>query len=308
MELLGDHSYKSSLDNEVSARRFYTWQNVVNQYHGRSLTYSLDFLPALSGMITRMQMLGAGLNLAGLWKENLTEELLWKAFTPRGQPTTAFVRSQPYQAPTWSWASIHNPTKGGGLSACRIDFWAHRKWMPLCHIFTADCIPSGHDRNGAVKSGEINIKGKILSFGHANRGRNEEVIWWLRGVEQSNWCSADDMAAMDISHNTNEIHAPGSLWALVVACYHIYFDSQEQSRVAGLILSRPRDNEETFERVGYWDICPSFGAMAYLARGLKSQDCEPHVGYKPDDQRLVALAEDVRQMLAHVQDTEIRII
>ena len=46
-------------------------------YSKRNITYESDRLPAISGLARYMQSTGAGEYLAGMWKEDFWESLLW---------------------------------------------------------------------------------------------------------------------------------------------------------------------------------------------------------------------------------------
>ncbi|KAH8880519.1 HET-domain-containing protein, partial [Thozetella sp. PMI_491] len=86
------------------------WYELVSVYSRGGLTKTTDKLIALSGVAREiMPRLGAteGDYLAGLWRQDLLCGLLWKTPVTAGLESRR-VRpgaSQPYQAPSWSWAS-----------------------------------------------------------------------------------------------------------------------------------------------------------------------------------------------------------
>lgn len=53
------------------------WALVVSQYTGLSMTDLTDKLPALSGIIARLQQVTGDVCYAGLWKSRFIESLLW---------------------------------------------------------------------------------------------------------------------------------------------------------------------------------------------------------------------------------------
>lgn len=88
------------------------WTSIVTDYTARTLTYNSDRLAALAGYA---KLLGTKRPydeyLAGLWKSELLEGLLWYRCAksdPNPRPTS-------YYAPSWSWASID--------SAVRFTYW-----------------------------------------------------------------------------------------------------------------------------------------------------------------------------------------
>ena len=54
------------------------WRETVEDYSGRSFTKIEDRLPALCGLATEIQMLIDDEYLAGLWRKDLPEALLWR--------------------------------------------------------------------------------------------------------------------------------------------------------------------------------------------------------------------------------------
>jgi hypothetical protein len=83
---------------------YFAWGSTMEEYPGRDLTHPRDKTSAISGLasfVVRCQGLAEGSYLAGLWREDLVEGLLWYVC----QPGPANHIST-YIAPTWSWASI----------------------------------------------------------------------------------------------------------------------------------------------------------------------------------------------------------
>jgi len=87
------------------------WQDVVEDYASRSLTFSSDRLPALSGLVRTMAGEGRGAYLSGIWGKQLPWVLLWKPKdTPAASETANFrSRGGTYIAPSWSWISLQRP-------------------------------------------------------------------------------------------------------------------------------------------------------------------------------------------------------
>ena len=84
------------------------WERIRVDYSEKALTRATDKLAAFSG-IARMVHKVLGLSednyLAGLWKQELLQELLWERYESEGQPYDPDL----YIAPTWSWASLNGP-------------------------------------------------------------------------------------------------------------------------------------------------------------------------------------------------------
>lgn len=53
------------------------WHELVTDYSGRKLTFQSDRLPAISGAASIVQGIVSSEYVAGIWKKNLTSDLLW---------------------------------------------------------------------------------------------------------------------------------------------------------------------------------------------------------------------------------------
>ncbi|KAI6083048.1 hypothetical protein F4821DRAFT_245538 [Hypoxylon rubiginosum] len=91
-----------SLMAPESRDRVKNWTEIVEDYSERKLTYDTDKLAAMSGVASEIQNMTGNEYFAGIWKEDLLSQLLWKVRDPEYS-----ICIQPYTAPTWSWASIN---------------------------------------------------------------------------------------------------------------------------------------------------------------------------------------------------------
>lgn len=94
------------------------WYRLVEEYSSRALTRLSDKLPALAGAAAIFRKArGEGTYIAGLWKEDIVQGLVWGAhyhhFPSRKVPgymlsdTCAVLTKPPTRrAPSWSWASV----------------------------------------------------------------------------------------------------------------------------------------------------------------------------------------------------------
>lgn len=80
--------------------RLKRWDAIVNDYKDRMLTNSADLFPAIAGIAEEIERQTGLTYVAGLWKESIRHDLLWKTI-PRAEPSTV------YKAPSWSWAAAH---------------------------------------------------------------------------------------------------------------------------------------------------------------------------------------------------------
>ena len=115
------------------------WEELVQRYSKRRLTFPSDKLPALSGIAKQLQpLLGPGY-FAGLWEQDLLHGLFWEV-----QLRVYPRRTAEYTAPTWSWASVD----GQVFYAGKIDLS-----KPHAEIIAVHCLPSGQDPTGQVAQG-----------------------------------------------------------------------------------------------------------------------------------------------------------
>jgi len=125
------------------------WWTHMKRYTSLNLTQTSDKLIALAGIAKKFAQ-HHGLQgtdyLAGLWRQNLARELLWRLMK-RGSGS----RPRQYRAPSWSWASVDghvdNPFSGNE--------------RVVTTVVEADvCTVKGPF--GPVKSGFLVLKGPLL--------------------------------------------------------------------------------------------------------------------------------------------------
>jgi hypothetical protein len=86
-------------DVAVNSTRSGIWQSIVENYTSRQLTLPEDRLPALAGIARQLEKTWGDTYVAGLWREQLLEQLLW---TSNYKPHSIGA----YRAPSWSWAAV----------------------------------------------------------------------------------------------------------------------------------------------------------------------------------------------------------
>lgn len=82
------------------------WKELLRVYTSCDITNPNDKLVAISGMAKEMAMILNDDYVAGLWRKNLVDDLLWYTI---GVPGRYATRPKSYRAPSWSWASIDAP-------------------------------------------------------------------------------------------------------------------------------------------------------------------------------------------------------
>ncbi|PVH80477.1 HET-domain-containing protein, partial [Cadophora sp. DSE1049] len=83
------------------------WFRLVECYTKRSLTFSEDKLPALSGLAHEYQRASGDRYLAGIWSRELWKGLFWR----RDMDCLRSSGPELYRAPSWSWAAVNGSIK-----------------------------------------------------------------------------------------------------------------------------------------------------------------------------------------------------
>jgi hypothetical protein len=122
------------------------WSRIITRYSQCAATYETDKLPALSGLVKTIKFNTGSTYLAGLWKETIFDNLLWKVRTP-GSPK----RPSSYRAPSWSWASLDGPID--------LDFATYPG--SFAELLRYDVTGAGLDTTGEILSGWLEIRGAL---------------------------------------------------------------------------------------------------------------------------------------------------
>ncbi|KXJ94931.1 heterokaryon incompatibility protein-domain-containing protein [Microdochium bolleyi] len=125
------------------------WQEMVEEYTNRSLTFSTDRLPAFSGVAAEMVDALGMRYLSGQWEETLPQALLFERTNATDMAMLAIDDVRP--APSWSWASPDTPVR------FLVPLAGPPEWeKPVVHakVLEVRSTPSGTDQRGQVKRSE----------------------------------------------------------------------------------------------------------------------------------------------------------
>jgi hypothetical protein len=135
------------------------WTRLIQDYTSRNITFQSDKLPALSGVISALQILTGDSCLAGIWKSWFLLGLLWRLEDPECD-SNVFVpkqrqRVEPWRAPSWSFASLEGVVLYNLLDEPYGDICAE----------LLDCKVTAKGKNplGEVATGFARIKGPVVS-------------------------------------------------------------------------------------------------------------------------------------------------
>lgn len=130
------------------------WAAIVNMYTRGNLTFAGDKLLALSGIATELQRTTADDYLAGIWRSNLSQQLLWRTAYLDGEPSG--VKPPEYRAPSWSWASLDGKIFLGNL--------LESPSVPAASILDAQVSTIDDNNTGQVSHGILRVHGHIMEI------------------------------------------------------------------------------------------------------------------------------------------------
>lgn len=148
-----EHSLSLTFTQSTS-QLYLQWQNMIEEFSRLCLSHEDDRLPAFSGLAQQFQSRLQSAYLAGLWKDNLTADLLWYAYPASHDKAPRYYTRKPvkWRAPTWSWASLEGPVR---YLKPQEDYVL----TSFVEIMSAECIPSSVDKLGAVSEGRLVVRG-----------------------------------------------------------------------------------------------------------------------------------------------------
>ncbi len=151
------------------------WGRLLQRYTRTNLTKSEDRLIALAGLASRMALFTKSTYVAGLWRNNLASNLLWKS--------KSLSRPFPidYLAPTFSWASVDSPVEMVELlEDAEPDEWAPTVEIVEVHIdLKSEASPFGQ-----VTGGYLRLKG-IVRPAELQFGRSGKITAKIEGIKQT---------------------------------------------------------------------------------------------------------------------------
>lgn len=232
---------------------FQRWHYFVCSYSALLLTYEKDKLVAIAGLASRLAKWTGSVYLAGIWSENLAEDLLWM----RRYSHTPLKRLQRPRAPSFSWASVNGtvefplsrPVESNGPRTCRIK------------LVDAFCKTEPGNEYGMCEGGFIRLEGHLvpiipllrghIGFGLAADGQCEQTGYTAFYPDTMSsdrlWRRLRDQTARE-SHRTPSgqgfQHSTIALLVITYRDYHIF-----------LILERSMHSLGYYERIGaaqYW--------------------------------------------------------
>jgi hypothetical protein len=182
------------------------WASMVNAFTKRKLTHESDRLPALSGIVKEIQLQTGDEYLAGLWRQDLSHDLLWEVDTLFAAKDSTWHRPAKYRAPSWSWAAIEGPIRMD-LRPSELDK-AHGDILPLAddvRVLEAKIKPIGQNPYGEVSDGYLKLSTRLWKV-ILRPFQNDKSINPERWLRPNRW--RDNR----IMHRRRQVHTPEGEW------------------------------------------------------------------------------------------------
>lgn len=215
----------TGLSHVPSRKLMMIWHELVEQYTRCSLTMDEDKLVAISGIAKIVQRKLKDDYLAGLWRRNLLEDLLWDVLPIEVRAQ----RPDRYRAPSWSWASVDG----------RISYWGSSTGQDRITVINAEVSLQSVDFTGQVKAGEIRLRGNLCEGRFLGR----------QGV----FCHVIDKPTVYVTPDVVSAYPIGTETLVYFLPVTLYGISKQQR---GLCLESTQVRQGVYQRIGTfqcWD-------------------------------------------------------
>ena len=239
-------------ESRISARELYQyWDSLIDNYGRRSVTFDKDRLPAIAGLA---RMMGEALQdqyLAGLWKGDLLEGLMWH--TTGIMLSTGLgvhlqnIRRRDYIAPSWSWAA--HPATG----TKRYTHQNLRRIIEEATIVGVSIENGSEDPYGQISGGFLRIRGKLAT-----------VPEWLLHNELNTWSVPYIYGQRDYLYIATDWISKNEEAGLHLVVAMVLFRTEPDDGLGApysrALLLHPAQGSKQYYRVG---IIRSSGVRAY---------------------------------------------
>ncbi|CAI9629179.1 unnamed protein product [Alternaria burnsii] len=138
-----------------------SWWSAVYEYTMGSLSNLDDKLPAIAGIASEFQGLAGDVYVAGLWMSHLITDLRWRTGKQlKESSSNPGNRDFKYDAPTWSWASIHECIIDRPYRLDEYDLESNRVEIIDCKVN----LVSSFAPFGSVNGGKLVIRAPLKSL------------------------------------------------------------------------------------------------------------------------------------------------
>lgn len=213
------------------------WPFIVETYSLCNLSYSKDKLVAISGLARIIQDQTGDEYVAGMWRKNLEFQLCWVS-SGEGR------RIVPYEAPTWSWASLeHGEIFCDDLGNEEPTEKAFTPWISISDIRLQRL---GHDPLGQLAMANLCISCSYLLHVTIVRESEKMCQMIIANRNITNYVWSYDCADVLPLHNVQ--------YLLMPAFEGPIRDGNRKTHIRGLILQPTGQEQGQYYRLGMFFI------------------------------------------------------
>lgn len=226
----------------------------VMEIYNKEITVETDRLPAIAGLASQVASLTRSQYVAGLWRDNLANDLIFSIGPNRGDmPFEKRVRElsspQSKARPSWSWAGHRGSFKHrpGSNHCSRLQM--RSGWILDCVVLKVVAEVDGKNAFGAVKHAHLSLRCRVIALEELLRG--EPATAKPSTVLQQDHPA--NLKGLEVFWDTNNEAAPVDCVANVL---FICTSKQpiawlgDRASVAGLVIYPAEDGG--FYRIGMW--------------------------------------------------------
>lgn len=138
---------------------YQVWNDILESYARCALTNPSDKFVAISGVAKDFAKAIDDDYLAGLWRRNFINDLLWSAGPKYGfdEDFAPAVRPKVYRAPTWSWASLDAPF-------LKTPVAQYQLYGEYAEILDVGIELASSDPTGALTHGCVHVSGHLIEL------------------------------------------------------------------------------------------------------------------------------------------------
>ncbi|KAH6995011.1 heterokaryon incompatibility protein-domain-containing protein [Ilyonectria destructans] len=224
------------------------WYDIVQRYSRvmGNLTKETDAFPALSGLASRISGLLGDDYVAGLWRGNIVEGLLWAYCINDERSGPYRIRDSPesWRAPSWSWASMTS-----AISYQHISGIGRRGELQEIYasVVEVECTSAGSHQTGSISSAALTLRGWVTYTIIRIKPRPWGMGWNIAETEFGPHCTLekDDESALSLFLDHPEEVANGEK----AICLRLAKIGNEEWY---LVLVRESPTSESFKRIGLY--------------------------------------------------------
>ncbi|KAI0007781.1 heterokaryon incompatibility protein-domain-containing protein [Xylariaceae sp. FL0662B] len=240
------------------------WERFVEHYSASDVTIPGDKLAAIAGVASICHKTIQSDYLAGLWKANLPQGLLWVRTGARVR------RPNEYRAPSWSWASIDSVVR----------YWDKGKTKPLVDITNAYATCIGSNGFGSIRDARIQLVGWLFPLLSRDCTRDYEQLDreedYVSKIDFSLECITRKVrrssARFDITRESN-VDSCIRDGLMPTECYLLPIcRGLAMSTIHALLVAAVTPSQGVYRRIGYIGFEESVDSLVGRTLGYKCED------------------------------------